>query len=45
MALPEPSFSDEALVRDLSILSKYDFFFEENELIVRTILPRKQKRK
>ena len=44
-ALPELIDSDESLVRDLSILSKYDFFFEDNELIVRTILPRKQKRK
>ena len=44
-AFPELMDSDESLVRDLSVLSKYDFFFEENELIVRTILPRKQKRK
>ena len=38
-AIPELCDSEEALVRDLSILSKYDFFFEENELIVRTIVP------
>ena len=44
-AFPELMDSDESLVRDLSILSKYDFFFEDNEIIVRTILPRKQKRK
>jgi hypothetical protein len=43
--LPEPDDSDESQVRDLSIFSKYEFYYEENELIVRTILLRKQKRK